>query len=76
MFKIHMSCFKGTVQQDGRGINVVSIGLTLYNGQRSVKIYQFFVIKGPVYNLNIKISASKQHLPFQKAGYFPSGKFF
>ena len=37
---------------------------------------EYFIIKGPVwYNLHLKISASKQNLPFQGAGYFPSADF-
>ena len=30
---------------------------------------RFLFIKGPVYNLHLKISASKQHLPFQGTCY-------
>ena len=61
---------KGLSSEMEWGMKLVSIGLPLR--QRNI----FFYIKGSVYNLQLKISAPKQHLPNQGAWFLSECRVF
>ena len=56
------------------GIKVISIDRSSIN-QLMVRRYFVMYIKGPMYSLDLKISAAKQHCPCQADAYFPFAGF-